>query len=227
MVNLKILDYICCCFVSHADERSEVPFSQLSNPSPNTERSSDLNDTTDDFCESSEMIIGLSAEQYEVLLNQVQHEIDFDDEKMNHITAYLTEKNVCIDTEQALAFIGTIHFSNTRIVFIERLLPFIIDLKVGKKKIIETIGFYNDKIKIKKLISEHLKKRKIGDNFMKPPPVSPSQARMNALGGYKGTTSDYLVGGTELESFGSKQIKQSSSTSRSASPSPNYQANNK
>lgn len=227
MVNLKILDYICCCFISHADERSEVPFSQLSNPSPNTASHSDFNDTTDDLCESSEMIIGLAAEQYETLLSHIQNQIDFDDERMNYVTEYLSEKNVCIDTEQALAFIGTIHFSNTRIVFIERLLPYIIDLKLGKNKLIDTIGFYNDKIKIKKLISDHLKKRKIGENFMKPlSPANAPQSRLNTSGGYKGTVGDYLVSnGTELESFGSKQVKQQSN-SRSASPSPNYQANN-
>ncbi|KAF0973407.1 hypothetical protein FDP41_008111 [Naegleria fowleri] len=212
MVNLKILDYICCCFVTNADERSELPFSQLSNPSPNTASHSDVMDTaTDDTCESSEMVIGLSQEQFQTMIDHIKNEIDFDDEKANYIVEYLTQNNVCIDTDQALAFIEAIHFSNAKIVFIEQLLPFIVDLKSGKKKIVSTIGFYNDKIKVKKLISEHLKQRKMSGTFMKPSTPSVNQPRSTLS--YRPIGND-----AELDSFSNGKPKQTSGRS-----TPNYQ----
>ncbi|KAG2379140.1 hypothetical protein C9374_007778 [Naegleria lovaniensis] len=213
MVNLKILDYICCCFVSHADERSELPFSQLSNPSPNTASHSDVLDTaTDDTCESSEMVIGLSQEQFQTMIDHIKNQMDFDDDKSSYILEYLTSNNVCIDTEQALAFIEAIHFSNAKIVFIEQLLPYIVDLKSGKKKLVSTIGFYNDKIKVKKLISEHLKQRKLNGTFMKPSTSTVNQPRTNS--NYRPIGND----STELDSFSNGKPKQISGRS-----TPNYQ----
>ena len=180
-----------------------MPFSQLSNPSQNTASHSDAVDSTDEVCESSEMVMGLSQEQFNALLDHIQTQVDFDDEKTAYITHYLSDNNVCIDTEQALAFVSAIHFSNTKIQFIEQLLPYIIDWKVGKKRLVNTIGFYNDKIKVKKLISEHLKRRKIDGTFMNP---------QNSQESSRFLQND---NSTELDSFANGKPKQRGS--------PNYQ----
>ncbi|KAL9644428.1 hypothetical protein ABK040_013656 [Willaertia magna] len=152
---IKILDYICCCFVSTTGDEPNVPFSQLSNTTNNTITS---NNGDIDNIEEDEI---LNDEKFQILLTTIQNDIDLEEDKINYIISYLRDNNCCIYTDQTLQLLKFINFSTNKFNFLKNSLPFIIDLNSGKKKIIESINFYNDKLKLTEMIQDHLNKRKI------------------------------------------------------------------